>query len=114
MRVRVFFHDKCFDGAASAAVFSRFYQARINSQARFEYSGLAHRASQLFDESKFDGEENAIVIQRGATGELEVRSGELGQQSEVFAPQAAEVNRLVTAIDEIALAPDALPAAANA
>ena len=61
MRIRVFFHDKCFDGAASAAVFSRFYKSKINSQAVFEYTGLAHRASQLFDEDKFDGEENAIV-----------------------------------------------------
>jgi hypothetical protein len=49
-----------------------------------------------------------------ATGELEVRVGELEQQYEVFAAQAAEVNRLVAAIDEIALAPGAMPAAANA
>ena len=49
-----------------------------------------------------------------ATGELEVRISELEQQYEVFAGQAAEVNRLVTAIAEIAVAPDALPLAANA
>jgi hypothetical protein len=61
MNVHVFFHDRCFDGAASAAVFSRLYQARIEPQAEFRYTGLAHRASQLFDESLFDGDENAIV-----------------------------------------------------
>jgi hypothetical protein len=61
MRVRVFFHDHCFDGACSAAVFSRFYQGTVNPAAAFEYTGLAHRASQLFDNSLFDGDENAIV-----------------------------------------------------
>jgi hypothetical protein len=61
IRVRVFYHDKCFDGASSAAVFSRFYRERIRSDAEFVFSGLVHRAGALFDESKFDGDENAIV-----------------------------------------------------
>ena len=61
MRVRLFFHDKCFDGAASAAVFLRFYRAKVNAHAEFQFTGLAHRASQLFDEKAFDGDENAIV-----------------------------------------------------
>ena len=61
MRVRVFFHDKCFDGACSAALFARFYRERIREGAEFVFTGLAHRAGALFDESKFDGEENAIV-----------------------------------------------------
>jgi hypothetical protein len=59
--VRVFFHDKCFDGASSAAVFSRFYRERIRRDVEFVYSGLVHRAGSLFDESQFDGDENAIV-----------------------------------------------------
>jgi hypothetical protein len=50
---------------------------------------------------------------RVATGELEVRIAELEQQYEAFAEQIGEVNRLVAAIEAIALAPDALPAAAN-
>ena len=61
MRVRVFFHDKCFDGAASASLFARFYRERIRDDAEFVFSGLVHRAGSLFDESKFDGDENAIV-----------------------------------------------------
>ncbi|HEV2020968.1 MAG TPA: phosphoesterase, partial [Terriglobales bacterium] len=61
MRVRIFFHDKCFDGACSAALFARFYRERIRDGAEFVFTGLAHRAGALFDESKFDGEENAIV-----------------------------------------------------
>ena len=61
MRVRVFYHERCFDGTASAALFSRFYRERIRSDVEFVYSGLLHRAGSLFDERQFDGEENAIV-----------------------------------------------------
>jgi hypothetical protein len=61
MRVCVCFHDQCFDGACAAAFFTRFYQARINARAQFSYRGLVHRSGQLFDESMFDGDENAIV-----------------------------------------------------
>ena len=61
MRVRVFYHDKCFDGASSAALFSRFYRERIRSDGEFIYTGLLHRAGALFDEKDFDGDENAIV-----------------------------------------------------
>jgi hypothetical protein len=61
MKVRVFFHDKCFDGAASASLFARFYRERIREDVDFQFTGLAHRAGALFDESQFDGDENAIV-----------------------------------------------------
>ncbi len=61
MRVRVFYHDKCFDGACSAALFSRFYRERIRGDGEFVYTGLLHRAGALFDEKDFDGDENAIV-----------------------------------------------------
>ena len=61
MRVKVFYHDKCFDGASSAALFARFYRERIAGDAAFVFSGLLHRAGALFDEAAFDGDENAIV-----------------------------------------------------
>jgi hypothetical protein len=61
LKVRVFYHDKCFDGACSAALFSRFYRERIRGDAEFIFSGLLHRAGALFNESDFDGDENAIV-----------------------------------------------------
>ena len=61
MRIKVFYHDKCFDGACSAALFSRFYRERIREHAQFEYQGLVHRAGALFDEADFTGDENAIV-----------------------------------------------------
>ena len=61
MKVKVFYHDRCFDGASSAALFSRFYQERIRNDVEFSYSGLLHRAGALFNEDDFDGQENAIV-----------------------------------------------------
>ena len=61
MKVRVCFHDKCFDGASSAALFSRFYRERIEPTAEFLYTGMTHRASQPFEDGTFDGDENAIV-----------------------------------------------------
>jgi hypothetical protein len=61
LTVRIFYHDKCFDGACSAALFARFYRERVNANARFDYHGLLHRAGALFNESEFIGNENAIV-----------------------------------------------------
>jgi len=61
LRVRVFYHDRCFDGASSAALFSRFYRERIRNNVEFVFSGLLHRAGSLFNENDFDGDENAIV-----------------------------------------------------
>jgi hypothetical protein len=61
MRIRVLYHDHCFDGAASAAYFSRFLQGAFYPNAEFVFTGMAHKASQMFDPSLFDGDENAIV-----------------------------------------------------
>jgi hypothetical protein len=61
MLERVLYHDHCFDGAASAAYFSRFIKGAIHPDAEFRYTGMAHKASQLFDPAIFDGDENAIV-----------------------------------------------------
>jgi hypothetical protein len=61
-RVRVGFHDRCFDGTSSAAVFSRFYRECIHAQAEFHYTGLIHQpAGSSFDDGIFDGDENVIV-----------------------------------------------------
>ncbi|MGA2271065.1 MAG: phosphoesterase [Bryobacteraceae bacterium] len=61
MLERVLYHDHCFDGAASAAFFSRFIAGAVHPGAEFRYTGMAHRASQIFDPGLFDGDENAIV-----------------------------------------------------
>lgn len=61
MNVRVCFHDRCFDGAASAAIFLRFYRERIRPDAEFHFTGMTHRATKPFEDGVFDGDENAIV-----------------------------------------------------
>jgi hypothetical protein len=61
LKIRVCFHDKCFDGASSAAVFSRFYRERIEPHVQFFYTGMTHKASQPFEDGIFDGDENAVV-----------------------------------------------------
>jgi hypothetical protein len=61
MKLRILYHGHCFDGVASATVFTRFYQARVNPKAEIEYTSLLHRPGALFDEEMFDGDENAIV-----------------------------------------------------
>jgi hypothetical protein len=59
--VKVFYHDKCFDGACSASLFTRFYRERIRRNVEFKFHGLLHRAGALFNIDDFDGDENAIV-----------------------------------------------------
>jgi hypothetical protein len=61
MKLRILYHGHCFDGVASATVFTRFYQSRINTGADVEYTSLLHRPGSLFDEEMFDGDENTIV-----------------------------------------------------
>jgi hypothetical protein len=61
LRVRVLYHDHCFDGAASAALFSRFVEEKFYPGAEFSFTGLAHKASHLFEPGMFDGNINAIV-----------------------------------------------------
>jgi hypothetical protein len=59
--VKVFFHDHCFDGACSAAMFTRFHRECVGTAREFEYQGLVHRAGSLFEESWWGAGENAIV-----------------------------------------------------
>ena len=60
-KVRLCFHDRCFDGTASAALFYRFYRERFDPAAEFGFTGMTHRAAQPWQEGLFDGDENAIV-----------------------------------------------------
>ena len=60
-RVRVLYHDNCFDGVSSAAVFSRFYKGHIDQTAEIEYEGLTHKAGQQISEELFGPDENVIV-----------------------------------------------------
>ena len=60
-KVRLCFHDRCFDGTASAALFYRFYRERFDGQAEFALTGMTHRAAQPWTDGLFDGDENVIV-----------------------------------------------------
>ena len=43
MKLRLLYHGHCFDGVASAATFTRFYQERVHPGAEVSYQGLLHR-----------------------------------------------------------------------
>ena len=60
-KVRLCFHDRCFDGTASAALFYRFYRERFAQSAEFGFTGMTHRAAQPWEDGLFDGDENVIV-----------------------------------------------------
>lgn len=60
-KVRLCFHDRCFDGTASAALFYRFYREQFNDRAEFHFTGMTHRARHPWEDGLFDGDENAIV-----------------------------------------------------
>jgi hypothetical protein len=61
MLFRVLHHNQCFDGACSAAVFTRFHRERIGTATAYEYRGLAHKANGGITAADFGPGENAIV-----------------------------------------------------
>ncbi|MFN0277038.1 MAG: phosphoesterase [Pyrinomonadaceae bacterium] len=61
MKLRILYHGNCFDGVSSAAVFTKFYRAKVDPQADVYYTPTMHRAGNAFDREQFDGDENAIV-----------------------------------------------------
>jgi len=60
-RVKVLFHDNCFDGAASAALFASFYRRAIDASAVFSFAGKAHGSGVIYGDDAFDGDVNAVV-----------------------------------------------------
>jgi hypothetical protein len=61
MKLRILYHGNCFDGVSSAAIFSKFYRAKVDPKALISYTPTMHRAGNAFDREQFDGDENAIV-----------------------------------------------------
>ncbi len=61
MKLRILYHGNCFDGVSSAAIFTKFYRAKIDPSADVHYTPTMHRAGNAFDREQFDGDENAIV-----------------------------------------------------
>lgn len=60
-RLKVFFHDNCFDGTASAAVFSAFYRDHVDPSAQIIYEGMQHSTGDPFAGRRIDGDDNACV-----------------------------------------------------
>jgi hypothetical protein len=62
MKLRILYHGNCFDGVSSAALFTKFYRAKISPVAEIEYQPMIHRKGNLFDKEALSSEgENAIV-----------------------------------------------------
>lgn len=61
MKLRILYHGNCFDGVSSAAIFTKFYRAKVDPDAIVSYTPTMHRAGNAFDREQFDGDENAIV-----------------------------------------------------
>jgi len=61
MTLRVLHHNNCFDGACSAAVFTKFHRECIGDAGGYDYRGLNHTAASGVSEDVFGAGENAIV-----------------------------------------------------
>jgi hypothetical protein len=59
--VKVLYHDNCFDGAASASLFSRFYAQKVDASASFSFVGKTHGQGAVYDLQSFDADVNAVV-----------------------------------------------------
>lgn len=59
--VKLYFHDACFDGTASAALFSAFYRDTIAPLARIEPIGMIHCDGDPFAGEVFGGDDHACV-----------------------------------------------------
>ncbi len=61
MRLKVLFHDNCFDGAASAALFTRYYRDANGPSVEVTYAGVQHKLGDAFPPDAFDGDVNVCV-----------------------------------------------------
>ena len=59
--LKIFFHDGCFDGVSSTAMFARFYREAVDAAAVTTAVGMAHRVGDPFSEVAFDADDHACV-----------------------------------------------------
>jgi hypothetical protein len=59
--LKIFFHDACFDGTSSAALFSAFYRDAIDRSASARPVGMVHRDGDPFDGVALDADDHACV-----------------------------------------------------
>jgi hypothetical protein len=67
VRLKVLYHDNCFDGATSAALFAQFYRDVVRADTELAFVGLTHKLGDAFPPGAFDGDENAVVDFRYST-----------------------------------------------
>jgi hypothetical protein len=61
-KLKVLYHDRCFDGLSSAAIFSKFYREKIHADTEISYQGLAHSSGgSIFPPDSFSGDDNVVV-----------------------------------------------------
>lgn len=62
MKLKILFHGNCFDGAASAGLFQRFYRETIRPDAEVAFAPMEHKgAGPAIPPELLDGDENACV-----------------------------------------------------
>jgi hypothetical protein len=61
LKLKVFFHDRCFDGTASAALFGRFYRDGMAAGAELVPVGVRHRDGDPFEGVALDADDHACV-----------------------------------------------------
>ncbi len=59
--LKIFFHDACFDGTTSAALFSAYYRDAIDRDVDIRPVGMVHRDGNPFDGVPLDADDHACV-----------------------------------------------------
>ncbi len=59
--LRIFFHDRCFDGATTAALFGHYFRRTHDDDAIIDYWGMEHTSGDPFAAVPWDAPVNACV-----------------------------------------------------
>jgi len=59
--LRVFFHDRCFDGATTAALFGHYFRSTQDADTEIDYWGMMHSDGDPFAGVPWDADVNACV-----------------------------------------------------
>ncbi len=59
--LKIFFHDACFDGTTSAALFAAFYRDVIDASVEVRPVGMVHRDGNPFEGVPLDADDHACV-----------------------------------------------------
>jgi len=59
--LKIYFHDACFDGTTSAALFAAFYRDVIDRDVDVRAVGMVHRDGDPFEGVPLDGDDHACV-----------------------------------------------------